>query len=221
MEDINQSNVNKKININKEKNTNKNNKNHKYHKILRESQHSQYINENLSFHDIFTALKKSKEYDIDLVEKIFLLFNKFTNERVTLSDEKNKSRAKDRNKYNIDVDMIKNIYEIKEIAKSTNLISRNNHATAEAILEKLNRIANLLENIANNNKTKFSHLTTVDEQILEFVRERGMVCAEDVQKKFKYKGKNAASARLNNLFRKEMLKKMRIGKKTFFKILEN
>lgn len=59
-------------------------------------------------------------------------------------------------------------------------------------------------------------LPEIDEQILNFVKKKGKVTAEDVRVKFKYKGKNAASARMNKLCSMSLLKKKQAGKKVYF-----
>jgi predicted HTH transcriptional regulator len=59
-------------------------------------------------------------------------------------------------------------------------------------------------------------LPEVDGQIMGFVKEAGKVTAEDVRAKFNYKGKNAASARLNRLCDIGLLQKQQVGKKVFF-----
>lgn len=59
-------------------------------------------------------------------------------------------------------------------------------------------------------------LPEIDETIMQFVKESGKVTAEDVRSKFNYKGKNAASARLNRLFELNLLDKKQVGKKVFF-----
>jgi predicted HTH transcriptional regulator len=59
-------------------------------------------------------------------------------------------------------------------------------------------------------------LPEVDEQIVAFINEEGKATAEDVRAKFNYKGKNAASARLNRLFEMGLLQKQQVGKKVFF-----
>ena len=59
-------------------------------------------------------------------------------------------------------------------------------------------------------------LPEIDENIMSFVKESGKVTAEEVRAKFKYRGKNAASARLNRLFEMNLLKKQQVGKKVYF-----
>ncbi|MBM3229836.1 hypothetical protein FJZ26_05370 [Candidatus Parvarchaeota archaeon] len=58
----------------------------------------------------------------------------------------------------------------------------------------------------------------IDAQIISFVQVSGHVSAEDVQSKFKYKGKNAASARLNRLCSINLLEKQQVGRKVYFRV---
>lgn len=59
-------------------------------------------------------------------------------------------------------------------------------------------------------------LPEIDEQILNTIIKKGKVTAEDIRKEFKYKGKNAASARLNKLHAMGLLQKKQAGKKVYF-----
>ena len=59
-------------------------------------------------------------------------------------------------------------------------------------------------------------LADIDKDILTFVKKHGKIDAEEVQRQFNYKGKNAASARLNALYRRRLLKKGRAGKKVLY-----
>ncbi len=59
-------------------------------------------------------------------------------------------------------------------------------------------------------------LSETDEAMMEFVKEIGKVTAEDVQKKFNYKGRNAASQRLNRLYESGLLRKKQAGKKVYY-----
>ncbi len=61
-------------------------------------------------------------------------------------------------------------------------------------------------------------LSEIDEKLVAFVRKRGRACAEDVQKKFGYKGRNAASARLNALWKQGVLEKKLAGKTAYFEV---
>ncbi len=59
-------------------------------------------------------------------------------------------------------------------------------------------------------------LPSVDEEILAFVKEKRHVSAEDVRRRFGYKGKNAASARLNRMFEMGLLSKRQVGRAVLF-----
>jgi len=59
-------------------------------------------------------------------------------------------------------------------------------------------------------------LAPVDEEMLRFVKEKRHVSAEEVRKRFGYKGKNAASSRLNRLFEMGLLAKKQVGRVVMF-----
>ncbi len=59
-------------------------------------------------------------------------------------------------------------------------------------------------------------LPSVDEEILKFVKEKRFASAEEVRRRFNYKGKNAASARLNRMFELGLLAKRQVGRAVMF-----
>ena len=59
-------------------------------------------------------------------------------------------------------------------------------------------------------------LSETDEAIVKFIEKEGKATAEDVRKAFNYKGRNAASARLNKLCKEGILLKKYSGKKVYF-----
>ncbi|MFA6328694.1 MAG: hypothetical protein WCY41_04580 [Candidatus Micrarchaeia archaeon] len=59
-------------------------------------------------------------------------------------------------------------------------------------------------------------LPSVDEGILAFVKERRHVSAEEVRRRFGYKGKNAASARLSRMFDMGLLDKKQVGRAVLY-----
>ena len=63
-------------------------------------------------------------------------------------------------------------------------------------------------------------LSDLEQKIIDFVRTHKTTDAEEVQKHFGYKGKNAASARLNSLYNQGLLGKKRVGKKVKYWIQE-
>ncbi|RLI92973.1 MAG: hypothetical protein DRO95_00940 [Candidatus Altiarchaeales archaeon] len=124
------------------------------------------------------------------------------------------------------------LYSIAEERKSNNIIVREINAKFDAILEKLgnmDRIVERLERIGEQlselnekfqTKTEGAviELSERDREILEFVRERKRVCADDIKRKFKYRGRNAASARLSKLFKDNLLEKVYVGRKVYYKV---
>lgn len=85
----------------------------------------------------------------------------------------------------------------------------------QEISAKLERIARLLEKTPER-KEITNILSDIDQKILAHIQRCGKVDAEEIQSIFQYRGKNAASARLNDLYEKGMLKKGRAGKKVFY-----
>ncbi|MCX8196797.1 MAG: hypothetical protein N3G80_00560 [Candidatus Micrarchaeota archaeon] len=59
-------------------------------------------------------------------------------------------------------------------------------------------------------------LPQVDEEIFKFVKEKGYVSAEDVRRRFGYKGKNAASSRLNRMYEMGLLSKKQVGRAVLY-----
>lgn len=62
-------------------------------------------------------------------------------------------------------------------------------------------------------------LSELDLQILQIVQtsKRELACADDIRRQMNYKGRNAASARLNKLFRMRLLQRYQLGHKVYYK----
>lgn len=114
-------------------------------------------------------------------------------------------------KFNDPVVLGELLYKLLEERENTNRILKN-------ILSKLENIEGKAqpEIQAQVKAMDAPILPEIDERILKFVHEKGKASAEDVRKAFKYKGKNAASARLNKLYELGLLEKRQVGKKVFF-----
>lgn len=104
------------------------------------------------------------------------------------------------------------VYLLKEERENTNRILKTLLAKMEALELRL----------SEKGRKEAAHeermLPEVDEAIVSFVKE-GPKTAEDVRKKFGYKGKNAASARLNRLHDLGVVVKKHVGKKVFFSLV--
>jgi len=82
--------------------------------------------------------------------------------------------------------------------------------------ELLTNILERINNIEARFKTEEKLVSKVDEEILDFIKKMGKVCAADVQEKFKYRGKNAASSRLNRLYSLGILEKRQAGRVVYY-----
>lgn len=103
------------------------------------------------------------------------------------------------------------LYKLLEERENTNRILKNILAKLEGMEAKgTPEISAIRAQVAD------VMLPEIDETILNFVKELGKASAEDVRLKFNYKGKNAASARLNRLYELQLLEKKQVGKKVFF-----
>ncbi|MCX8189978.1 MAG: hypothetical protein N3F05_01990 [Candidatus Diapherotrites archaeon] len=85
------------------------------------------------------------------------------------------------------------------------------------ISERLKALENKVQ--ANvQNQEEHTILAEVDQRIVALADQKGMISADDVKALLSYNCVNAASQRLNKLFREGYLAKVRAGKKVFFTI---
>jgi predicted HTH transcriptional regulator len=128
-------------------------------------------------------------------------------------DLKNNNEIVEENKQknNEDIQLALAIYELsKQIEDNNRLI--------KTLIQKIE----ILE-LRLNNKNAYENefvISEIDEKIIELIKKMGKVTAEEIKNAFNYKGKNAASARLNNLCKIGLLKKVHGGKKVYFMLNE-
>mgnify|MGYP006312538211 CR=1 FL=1 len=105
------------------------------------------------------------------------------------------------------------LHKLSEERSSSNLVLKEVNAKLDRLLALEARIAALEEKLVapENNAV----LSKTDEKIVALAKKKP-VCAQDVRKALKYRGTNAASARLNALARKGVLHKQQAGKKVYF-----
>ena len=60
-------------------------------------------------------------------------------------------------------------------------------------------------------------ISGLDAKILEYIQRANMVCADDIKKSMNYKGRNAASTRLNRLYKQGLLDRYQLGHKVYYK----
>jgi hypothetical protein len=93
------------------------------------------------------------------------------------------------------------IYSLKEERDRTN-------GLLATLLRKIELLEKKIEKMDKTLPQKESKiLGEVDSELIEFVNKKGKVNARDVQKEFKYKGRNAASSRLHKLYTEGLLDK--------------
>ncbi len=105
------------------------------------------------------------------------------------------------------------LYSIAEERRSTNLIMRELNAKFDRLLNKVDHLEKEIQTAEPQNPA----LSERDQEVLDYVRKQGRVCAEDMMKEFNYRGKNAASARLSKLFHEGVLEKEYAGRKVYYK----
>ncbi|MFH0972216.1 MAG: hypothetical protein V1835_06675 [Candidatus Micrarchaeota archaeon] len=116
------------------------------------------------------------------------------------------------------------MHKLSEERSSTNLLFKELNQKLDRLLaleDKIKALEQKLETASTKAATPIATrdallLPKIDETILNYVQKKGKVCAEQVQMKFKYKGTNAASSRLNRLVKEGVLRKQQVGRKVFF-----
>jgi hypothetical protein len=68
-----------------------------------------------------------------------------------------------------------------------------------------------------NKLAKVQPVSELDAKIIQLVQVRDMACADDIKKIMSYKGRNAASARLNRLHKLGLLERYQLGHKVYYK----
>ena len=104
--------------------------------------------------------------------------------------------------------------KLAEERTSTNLLFKNLLQKIESLEAKISS----LEKHSARVDPLPTQLSQTDEKIMDFVKTAGKACAEELQKKLGYKGRNAASSRLNFLFKQGFLQKTYAGKTVYFKV---
>ena len=102
------------------------------------------------------------------------------------------------------------VYRLMEERENTNRLLKN-------ILQRLEAIETRSSPSNPLSPTSMEDLLPqIDEQIVDFIKETRKATAEEVRSRFNYKGKNAASARLNRLCDIGVLQKRQVGRKMYF-----
>ena len=134
-------------------------------------------------------------------EKVFKL------NQAGLREQVKEDLAQNLAKFNDPVVLGELTYRLLEERENTNRLLKTLLGRIEALEGALGK--------AKEKKAEAPLLPKVDAGIVEFIKE-GPKTAEDVRKKFGYKGKNAACARLNRLHDWGVVVKRHVGKEVYF-----
>lgn len=94
--------------------------------------------------------------------------------------------------------------------------SNNMIATVIRKIEALEMKVEALEQKLKEKENSKNLLGEVDSDLLKYVRKKRRVCAVEVQKRFNYKGRNAASSRLHKLYSMGYLDKKQVGRRVYY-----
>ncbi len=131
----------------------------------------------------------------------------FKNGTVFLKAEIEKDLQENMEKFKDPLVLAEIAYRLLEERESTNRILKNILARLEQLEKREPTETRLMEEII---------LPEIDSKIVNFVEKKKKATAEQVQKKFGYKGRNAASSRLNKLCNMQIIKKKQVGRKVYF-----
>ncbi len=102
------------------------------------------------------------------------------------------------------------LYSLKDEREKTNRMLLAMMQKIESLEMKIERLEEQL------GKKEKPLLGEKDEELLKFVKRMKKVTAAEVQKHFKYKGKNGASSRLHKLYSMGLLEKVQAGRRVYY-----
>ncbi|MDD5317597.1 MAG: hypothetical protein PHF51_02570 [Candidatus ainarchaeum sp.] len=107
--------------------------------------------------------------------------------------------------------------------ENTNRILKNIYAELERVRELSGRLERIEAALAGGGSApapampRGEHmLSEIDEQLVRLAKKRGRICAGDAQRAFGYRGRNAASARLNRMYEMGVLDKAQAGRTVYY-----
>jgi predicted HTH transcriptional regulator len=112
------------------------------------------------------------------------------------------------------------LYSIAEEKKSSNLVVRDINTKLDNVLIKLEQLTKTLEKFNNQLENKKipqqRDVSERDNEVISYVKQKNKISAKELQDKFKYKGRNAASARLSKLYKEGIFEKTYIGREVYY-----
>ena len=112
------------------------------------------------------------------------------------------------------------LYSIAEEKKSSNLVVRDINTKIDTLILKMEHLSKTLDRLNKYLETKDATptrgISERDAEVINYVKHQKKISAKELQDKFSYKGRNAASARLSKLFKEGMLEKTYIGREVYY-----
>lgn len=138
---------------------------------------------------------------------IMTLMIKMEEDFIDKENKEQKIEQKLKEQKNVDksIELALAIYELAKQVEDNN-----------RLMKTLIRKIELLETKTAGSNEPINLLSEVDEKIINIIEQKGKATAEEIKALLNYKGRNAASARLNNLCRIGVLKKGFAGRKAYF-----
>jgi hypothetical protein len=108
-------------------------------------------------------------------------------------------------------------FMVDENRKTTMVLKNISDAISQMNSDISNEDEEVVEEKSHNTTLEEIPLSELDAKIIQFAQIKDMVCADDIKKLMNYKGRNAAAARLTNLYKRNLLKRYQLGHKVYYK----
>ena len=110
------------------------------------------------------------------------------------------------------------LFKLVEERQKTNQLLEKLYNKFDEILQKAEQASFNSQQKEQLHQTspKMEVLPEPDQMILHIVQEKAQVTAEEIRKELGYRGKNAASQRLNKLYKEGHLRKIQAGRKVLY-----
>ncbi len=142
-------------------------------------------------------------------ERVYKSFQKGT-EQAVVTDELKKQLLK----FKDPVVLGSLFYTVAVEKENSNRLLKNILGKLDALEERINELE--AREKPSRPKSPGPMLPEADEKIVEFIGKSGRACASEVKTALKYRGTNAASARMNKLFERGILEKEQVGRKVYY-----
>ncbi|VVC71707.1 Uncharacterised protein [uncultured archaeon] len=137
-------------------------------------------------------------------------------------DDRNEKLKSIAGKLNDPVYLSGMMLSVQQERENTNRILKNIYAELDRMKELSERLKALEQAFTGGGSAPApgipgeTMLSGIDETLVKLARKKGRICAADAQAAFGYRGKNAASARLNRLYDLGVLNKAQAGRTVYY-----